>query len=223
MTGADQTQPPSVKPDEIAPPGIGRLTMRPVEARLFRRQLVPPPGCYLEWGLGGSTAEALRAGARLVVSVEGDAVWIAGARADPMVAEAEAAGRLRLLHADIGPTGKWGMPVARSARARWPGYAAAPWPVLEAAGAWPDLVLVDGRFRVACCIAVARACLDHPDRPPPRLMLHDFDERRPFYEPMRLAWEEEAAAATLRVFRLRRGIAPAVLEAAAAQHAFDPR
>lgn len=217
MTGADPTPPPTVMP------GIGRLTMRPVEARLFRRELTPPPTCYLEWGLGGSTAEALRAGARLVVSVEGDAAWVAGARSDPIVAEAEAAGRLTLLHADIGPTGKWGMPVNRSARARWPGYAAAPWAALEAAGAWPELVLVDGRFRVACCLAVARACLGHPDRPPPRLMLHDFDERRPHYEPMRLAWEEVAEAATLRVFRLRRGIERTALDALAAEHAFDPR
>jgi hypothetical protein len=223
MTGAHTTQPPIVAPAKGAAPGTGQLTMRPVEARLLLREFVPPPGCYLEWGLGGSTAEALRAGARLVVSVEGDAAWIAAARAEPMVAEAEAAGRLRLLHADIGPTGRWGMPVDPTTRARWPGYAAAPWPMLAQAGAWPDLVLVDGRFRVACCLAVARACLDHPDRPQPRLLLHDFNERRPHYEPMRLAWEEVAVAATLRVFRLRGGIDAAALDAVAAEHAQDPR
>jgi hypothetical protein len=190
---------------------------------LFRAQLVPPPACYLEWGLGGSTAQALRAGARMVVSVEGDAAWIAAARADPAVAGAEAEGRLHLLHADIGPTGKWGVPLDGSARERWPGYAARPWPVLEAAGAWPGLVLVDGRFRVACCLAVAQACLAHPGRPPPRLMLHDFDARRPSYETMRLAWEEVAAAHTLRVFRLRAGVDQAALAAAAERHARDPR
>jgi hypothetical protein len=54
-------------------------------------------------------------------------------------------------------------------------------------------------------------------------MLHDFDERRPAYETMRLAWEEVAAAATLRLFRLREGIDQAALAAAAQRHAHDPR
>ncbi|BDG73313.1 hypothetical protein [Roseomonas fluvialis] len=222
MTGDEQT-PPTVAPAQRAKPGVGQLTMRPVEVRLYRAQLVPPPRCYLEWGLGGSTAEALRAGAGLVVSVEGDGAWIAAARDDAAVAAAEATGRLRLVHADIGPTGKWGMPVDRGTRARWPGYAAAPWPVLDAAGAWPDLVLVDGRFRVACCLSMARECLARPDRPPPRLMLHDFNDQRPHYEPMRLAWEEVGAAASLRVFRLRAGIDPAALAAGIAAHDQDPR
>jgi hypothetical protein len=222
MTGAEQT-PPAKAPAAGNTPGVGRLAMRPAEVRLFRAQLRPPPGCYLEWGLGGSTAEALHAGAGLVITVEGDAAWIAAARADAAVAGAEATGRLRLLHADIGPTGEWGVPVDRSARPRWPGYAAAPWPVLEAAGAWPDLVLVDGRFRVACCLAVARECLARPDRTPPRLMLHDFDAARPHYEPMRLGWDEAAAAGSLRVFRLRAGIDPAALAASLARHAHDLR
>jgi hypothetical protein len=223
MTGAAETPPPIIAPGAPGPPGIGRLAMHPDEAALFRAQLVPPPACYLEWGLGGSTAEALRAGARLAVSVEGDAAWIAAARAAPVIAAAEAQGRLRLLHADIGPTGSWGRPVDRSARPRWPGYAAAPWAVLDAALAWPDLVLVDGRFRVACCLRVAQECLARPDRAAPRLMLHDFHQRRPHYEPMRLAWEEVAAAGSLRLFRLRRDIDPAALAARIGEHAFDPR
>jgi hypothetical protein len=40
---------------------------------------------------------------------------------------------------------------------------------------------------------------------------------------MRLAWEEVAAAATLRVFRLQAGIDPGALAAAAQRHARDPR
>jgi hypothetical protein len=223
MTGAAETPPPIIAPGAPGPPGIGRLAMHPDEAALFRAQLVPPPACYLEWGLGGSTAEALRAGARLAVSVEGDAAWIAAARAAPVIAAAEAQGRLRLLHADIGPTGSWGRPVDRNARPRWPGYAAAPWAVLDAALAWPDLVLVDGRFRVACCLRVALECLARPGRAAPRLMLHDFHQRRPHYEPMRLAWEEVATAGSLRLFRLRRDIDPAALAARIGEHAFDPR
>ena len=116
MTAAEPAPPAQAAPRSTATPGVGQLRMRPVEAALFRAQMTPPPGCYLEWGLGGSTAEALRAGAGLVVSVEGDAAWIAGARRDGVVAAAQAEGRLRLVHADIGPTGDWGTPTDPPAR-----------------------------------------------------------------------------------------------------------
>lgn len=219
---APQT-PARMAPRAAAMPGIGQLRMHPVEAALFRAQLTPPPGCYLEWGLGGSTAEALRARAGLVVSVEGDAAWIAGARRDAQVVAAQAQGRLRLLHADIGPTGDWGTPTDPATAARWPGYAEAPWAVLAQAGAWPDLVLVDGRFRVACCLVLAREALARRGQAPPRLMLHDFNAKRPHYAAIGIAWRQVDRAGTLRVFRLRGRVDPAALAAAIASHAQDPR
>jgi hypothetical protein len=210
-------------PSSAMTPGIGRLHMRPNEAALFRAQMTPPPACYLEWGLGGSTAEALRAGAGLVVSVEGDATWIAGARRDALVVAAKAEGRLRLLHADIGPTGEWGTPTDPATSARWAGYAEAPWAALAQAGAWPELVLVDGRFRVTCCLALAREALARPGQAPPRLMLHDVNAQRPYYAAVGIAWRQVERAGTLRVYRLRDRIDQAALAAAIAAHAQDPR
>lgn len=51
-----------------------------------------------------------------------------------------------LIHVDLGPVRNWGFPVSYNNRARFPDYFGAPW----AERFDPDLVLIDGRFRVAC-------------------------------------------------------------------------
>ena len=147
---------PAAQPGPAAAPGVARLAMRPPEAALFRARFDPAPGCHLEWGLGGSTAEA-------------------------------------------------------------------PWPVLAAAGAWPGRVLVGGRFRVACCLALAREALDRPRRLAPRLLVHDVNAARPHCAPIGIAWRQVAHAGTLRLHRLRWRIDAAAMAAALAAHAHDPR
>jgi hypothetical protein len=56
---------------------------------------------------------------------------------------------LRTHFIDIGPTKAWGYPVSRNSTKHWPAYCIAPWKSLEACGMSPDLILIDGRFRVA--------------------------------------------------------------------------
>jgi hypothetical protein len=104
----------------------------------------------LEFGSGGSTLVAAEMG-KTVVSVESDAEWLEGMRAwfasHPPVAE------VVLHHANIGPTGKWGMPTDPKSFRSFPSYA------LEIFDhprfRHPDLVLIDGRFRPACLLATA--------------------------------------------------------------------
>ena len=62
---------------------------------------------------------------------------------------------LHSIVADIGPTGPLGRPVDRSHMHNWPDYAVAVWRNLKADGRTPDVVLIDGRFRVACFLASA--------------------------------------------------------------------
>lgn len=210
----------------VAPAGprpvFGRLAMTAPEAEAFRTAIATQAGCYLEWGLGGSTRAALRAPARRILSVESDPAWIAIARDDAEVRVAEQGGRLTILHADIGPTGRWGVPLAGDAR-DWAAYAEAPWAALAAEGAWPGIVLVDGRFRVACACAVAREALRRPDLPPPLLLLHDVSPQRPYYDPVFKAWEAEVSVGSLRVLRLRPGLDAAALDAQVARFSADPR
>ena len=104
----------------------------------------------LEYGSGGSTVMAAEMG-KTVISVESDAAWLAGMRdwfaAHPPKAD------VVLHHANIGPTGKWGMPTGPRSFRSFPGYALEIWdhPRFQQ----PDLVLIDGRFRPACLLATA--------------------------------------------------------------------
>jgi hypothetical protein len=104
----------------------------------------------LEYGSGGSTLLAAEAGAE-VWSVESDPAWAAMMQgwfeANPTN------GKAHILHADIGPTGDWGHPVDESRLRNWPDYALKVW---ETTGfRHPDVVLVDGRFRLGCFLTVA--------------------------------------------------------------------
>ena len=63
-------------------------------------------------------------------------------------------GRAQIIHVDLGPTGDWGRPLNYEHRARFLDYC----DVGFQEGYQPDLILIDGRFRVACfltCIAFA--------------------------------------------------------------------
>ena len=101
-----------------------------------------------------------------------DPAWLARLRNDPRCAEAEASGRLVLLHADIGPVRDRGYPVSDGRRDAGTIYASAPWPVCDHRA---DVVLVDGRFRVACALMTA---LESGARN--MILIHDYS-KRPFY------------------------------------------
>lgn len=100
----------------------------------------------LEYGSGGTTLIAAEQPGRVVFSVESDRKWLDGMqawfRANPGEAE------LHLIYGDIGPTKRWGYPVDGAHFRRWPGYANAVWDRDDFRQ--PDVVLIDGRFRLAC-------------------------------------------------------------------------
>lgn len=107
-------------------------------------------GAVLEYGSGGSTVMAAEAGAE-VWSVESDAAW--AAMMTGWFAENPTKGRAHLVHADIGPTRDWGHPVDDSRARQWPDYALKVWEAPDFRH--PDVVLVDGRFRLGCFLTVA--------------------------------------------------------------------
>lgn len=125
------------------------LTMPAAEAALItaaygRAEVI------LEFGSGGSTVVAAEAGKR-VTSVESDQAWAQMMR-DWFVANPPA-GHVDIIWSDIGPTKAWGQPVDESG---WKNFARYP---LEVWGLpdfqHPDVVLVDGRFRMGCALATA--------------------------------------------------------------------
>jgi hypothetical protein len=108
---------------------------------------------YLEYGSGGSTVLANRTVTNLV-SVDTDASFLADVRRK--LSESDRRAMAKLIHVNIGFTVDWGFPVfnkpTRRRVRRWEEYAKAPWRYFRTIGQQPDLILVDGRFRVACVL-----------------------------------------------------------------------
>jgi hypothetical protein len=115
---------------------------------------------------------ALGAGVSRLVSVESDLGWIGKLREIPAIDEAERQGRLTFVHVDIGQVGKWGRPVDGSGAARYAAYASAPWARCDA----PDVVLVDGRFRVACALEASLQRVGQA-----KIAFHDFWKRPQYH------------------------------------------
>lgn len=130
---------------------------------------------YLEYGTGGSTVQAARKGISFV-AVESDLSFMNSVQ--------NKIGQLRydqkLIAIDTGLTGSWGVPLfktpKKSRQAKWRQYPAAPWTLITEQQP-PDLILIDGRFRVACALT----CIKHTrHRSRMKLLIDDYDDR-PFY------------------------------------------
>lgn len=137
------------------PPVTREPAFDPPTCEWFRDQL-GRIDTYLEFGAGASTLLAADAGVRSV-SIESDRAYAwAVERALP-----RSVADNRIVHVDIGMTEDWGYPlwIWPTARRRrlWARYPQAGIDAVRTFERFPDLVLVDGRFRVACCLAIARA------------------------------------------------------------------
>jgi hypothetical protein len=125
------------------------LTMPAAEAALLTAAY-DKADVILEFGSGGSTVMAAEAGKR-VTSVESDKAWAQMMR--DWFAANPPSGQVDIIWSDIGPTKEWGHPVDQSG---WKNFARYP---LEVWGQsdfqHPDVVLVDGRFRMGCALAAA--------------------------------------------------------------------
>lgn len=112
---------------------------------------------YLEFGSGGTTYAAAKMGVPFV-SKESDLLFSLSVQKTIRDA-GYATPNQHYVHADIGVTGTWGYPikfknVGDDQLARFAAYSDMP-PTLR-----PDLILIDGRFRVACALKCIKALGD---------------------------------------------------------------
>ena len=96
---------------------------------------------YGEYGVGLSTLHVLSETDAQVVSVESDPYW-----SNEVQREAGSPDRLDVRVVDVGPVGLFGTPLSYRRRHVFPEYARALWRERTDF----DLVLIDGRFRIAC-------------------------------------------------------------------------
>ena len=177
--------------------------MSPAEEEALARRLSAATH-YFEFGAGGSTVFATQfSGLSTIRSVESDPTWIQKIR--PWLDN-----RCKVIHGDIGPVGHLGYPTRGAGAADlFPNYTHAPLWSPEAPV--PDLVLVDGRFRVVCaCEALLRA-------PTATICIHDF-WNRPQYHVLLPLLEVEERVETLGVFNRKGGITDAEIQAVLEAH-----
>lgn len=104
------------------------------------RSVIQAATVYGEYGVGASTNYVYENSSAKIVAIETSPVWAAQilARKDPS--------RVDIELVDVGEVGDWGRPVDYSHDKNFPLYTDGIWKHAKS----PDVVLIDGRFRVAC-------------------------------------------------------------------------
>lgn len=163
---------------------------RRMEPHMFPREkqllfsLLDNATYYQEFGSGGSTVAALkRKNIKKVHTVESAKRWINKLSRRNDISAAISSGRLKLVHADIGPTADWGYPKNDAHREKWPDYsgkAAEQHQWLEDPVHF-DLVFVDGRFRVACLLKALQR-VPEAQRGNVKFAMHDYTDRLDKYQ-----------------------------------------
>lgn len=125
------------------------------DACLFWLSFMSPSATYFEWGSGFTTVASNNMGVRMT-SIEGSKQWY-----DSMIRSNKFKETTNLTYVDIGYTGDFSWPKDRTKGTRY----------IEAIRdkPWHDVVLVDGRFRVACALAA----FDRTNQ----VLVHDFERK----------------------------------------------
>lgn len=185
------------------------LTFAPRERR-FLVKYYEAATTILEYGSGGSTVLAAKLG-KTVFTVESDQDW-----AERMAHHvASISDRAHVHWADVGPTGPWGVPMKPREFRKFSGYALSVWdrPDFEQ----PDLVLIDGRFRASCLVAVLLRATK-----PVTVLFDDYLKRGYYHGVESLARKEETVGRMAR-FTVTPGAIPADMVTQAIGWFTDPR
>lgn len=129
------------------------LTFTPEVADLVRKHY-EAADVILEYGSGGSTVMASEMPGKTIFSVESSKIWTRQMRR--WFKEAEPPSMPMMQYINIGETGKWGSPVDTEGFQRYHLYPLSIWDTGEFQH--PDVILVDGRFRVACALTAMLRC-----------------------------------------------------------------
>jgi hypothetical protein len=151
---------------------------------------------YLEYGSGGSTVAVARREIPCT-SVESDRRFLASVKRK--VKETTGFSGVRYIPVNIGMTTEWGYPLftdlTPSRVAKWKTYPWAPWPMSRL----PDLVLIDGRFRIACALVCIKHLYANMDF---EILFDDYGDR-PHYRPIEEFARLDAMHGLLAVFKPR--------------------
>ena len=151
------------------------------------KEFISNINAYLEFGVGGSTVFVHENTDAQIIGVDSSLKWIE--QVNKHVDD-----RVNLRFVDIGPVGDWGMPVDEQNKDNWPEYSKS----INTFELEPDVIFVDGRFRVACLIqAVLFSTKNNLD---PIILLHDCN--RDYYNSGKNILKCISQVDTLAAFKL---------------------
>lgn len=123
----------------------------PEAERAHFRERLQGVETYLEFGSGGSTLWAADAGVANILSVESDLDFAEEVRKKVELHPRDV--KFYGFPINIGPVKHHGRPRDNREFKRWPSYPLDVWEWIRENGLQPELILIDGRFRLACCAA----------------------------------------------------------------------
>jgi hypothetical protein len=130
---------------------------------------------FLEFGSGASTLMALRNANISVVSIDTSQDYVKYLSEEIKILGLPIE-NVMFLVVDIGPTGWWGRPLDNSCAVKFPDYSRVPFEEIESMNFTPDLVLIDGRFRVATFLNTILHC------PQSTIIFDDYFDRPQYFE-----------------------------------------
>lgn len=191
-------------------PHMPEASVAHLEARLKTSK------CYLEYGSGGSTRTAAALGVAHVFSVESDKHFAEAVR--QATAKEPRVGSIFVHTVDVGETGAWGMPTSSLASKLWPDYPLGIWRFIKKARVSPDLVLIDGRFRVACFLTAVMNT-----RPGTQILMDDYVGREKRYARVEAIVPLKETISRMAVFETPESYDSRALAEALARAVLDPR
>lgn len=185
-----------------------RPLMSDSERDLFSNQL-KIASSYFEFGCGGSSVWGIAHGLE-VNGVETDLSWINSLR--PMLGS-----RFLVKHIDVGVTGDWGMPLTKDMILNYPSYSDA----IQEFSTPFDLILIDGRFRVASLLSSVLHCINMRSIDKSRIFFHDFWNREQYHCVLDFL-EVVESVNTTALFKIKEGVDLTLLMELAEKYSCDP-
>ena len=173
---------------------------------------------YVEYGSGGSTCIAsAMTHIEEIWTVESNDNWVQNLKNQEEVAKRVTAGTIHFVVVDIGGNPYfWGYPQNDVKKDNWPEYSQAIQLVTRTSR--PDVVLIDGRFRVACAIQVVMHC----EKEDVKICIHDYTDR-PHYHCVTEFLDVVEQVDTLTCFVKKKNVQRNLLEKLYEDYKYDAR
>ncbi len=163
------------KLDQLSPyPLFYPFVMSCNEKAIFDK-LIKESRHYLEFGMGGSTIRAIQKSKAMIYTVESSPDWISYMRKYVYLKFFENR-RLNIFLVNIGAVGDCGYPKSEDFMELFEEYSSSIFQSVDSK--LIDLVLVDGRFRVACVLKIIQLCHKNSKI---KILIHDFWNRPQYH------------------------------------------